>query len=122
MDTHDATRVFECLASAIRLEVFRLLVNAGGEGMVAGDIALALELPPSNLSFHLKAMVHAGLVDVEAEGRFQRYRADLSLVAGIVDYLTAQCCSGHPELCAALPSIARRARARRRAPTRKGRQ
>lgn len=103
-----AARMFECLSSGIRLDAYRLLVKAGPKGLVAGEIAEALDLPPSNLSFHLRAMTHAGLVDMEPEGRYVRYRADLSLMADLVAYLTAECCSGHPQLCAKLPATARR--------------
>ena len=102
MDQTRAAKVFESLASGIRLEVFRLLVRQGKAGMVAGDIAAALKLPPNNLSFHLKALTHAGLVSVEQEGRFQRYRANLALMFGLVDYLTAECCAGNPDECADL--------------------
>src|SRR5512141_3266280 len=108
MDKDIATRMFECLSSGIRLDAYRLLVKAGATGLVAGEIAQALDLPPSNLSFHLRAMTHAGLVDVAQEGRYMRYRADLSLMAALVAYLTAECCSGHPELCAKPPTTVRR--------------
>ena len=70
--------------------------------MVAGEIAGALDLPPNNLSFHLKALSHAGLVSAEQEGRFQRYRANLPLMFALVDYLTAECCAGNPGECADL--------------------
>ena len=79
-----------------------MLVRQGPEGLVAGQIATVLDLPPANLSFHLKAMTQAGLVSVEQEGRFQRYRANLPLMADLVAYLTAECCAGHPEQCAEL--------------------
>ena len=108
MEKDTATRVFECLSSGIRLDAYRLLVKAGAKGLVAGEISEALDLPPSNLSFHLRAMTHAGLVDMEQEGRYVRYRADLLLMADLVAYLTAECCSGHPELCAKLPATPRR--------------
>ena len=116
MDQPLAVRVFECLSSGIRLEIYRLLVRAGPGGQVAGEIAAALGLPPSNLSFHLKAMTHARLLNVVQEGRFQRYRADLALMGELVAYLTSECCSGHPELCAALPGIARRSMMKRATP------
>jgi len=67
--------------------------------MVAGQLASALDLPPANLSFHLKAMTQAGLVTVEQEGRFQRYRANFPLMVDLIAYLTAECCAGHPEQC-----------------------
>ena len=94
-----ATTVFESLASGVRLDVFRLLVKKGAEGMVAGEIASSLELPATNLSFHLKAMTYAGLVNVTQEGRFQRYRTNLPLMLDLIAYLTQECCGGKPELC-----------------------
>jgi ArsR family transcriptional regulator, arsenate/arsenite/antimonite-responsive transcriptional repressor len=94
-----ATSVFESLASGVRLDVFRLLVKKGTAGMVAGEIASSLDLPATNLSFHLKAMTYAGLVSVTPEGRFQRYRANLPLMLDLIAYLTQECCGGKPELC-----------------------
>lgn len=102
MDQTDAAKVFESLASGRRLEIFRLLVRQGKQGMVAGEIASAVDLPPNNLSFHLKVLNHAGLVHVVQEGRFQRYRANLPLMFALVDYLTAECCAGNPGECADL--------------------
>ena len=55
--------------------------------------------PPTNTSFHLKTLTHAGLVSVEQEGRFQRYRANLSPMRELIAYLTAECCDGMPERC-----------------------
>ena len=94
--------VFESLSSGIRLDVYRLLVKGCPEGMVAGEIGAELDVPPTNLSFHLKALTQAGLLTVVQEGRYQRYRANLALMQGLIAYLTAECCSGHPELCAEL--------------------
>lgn len=105
--------MFECLSSPIRLVAYRTLVRRGSAGMVAGEIAAALDLPPANLSFHLKAMTQAGLLSVEQEGRFQRYRADLDAMLGLVEYITEECCSGHPELCASAVPRADASRTRR---------
>ncbi|GAA5183456.1 helix-turn-helix domain-containing protein [Niveibacterium umoris] len=102
MDRTTATTLFESLASGIRLDAFRLLVRKGHEGMVSSEIAQALELPPTNTSFHLKALVQSGLATVEQEGRYQRYRANLPLMLDLVAYLTEECCAGHPEQCAEL--------------------
>jgi len=102
MNRDDAATVFESLASGIRLDVFRLLVRQGPAGLVAGDIASALDIAPNKLSFHLKSLLHAGLATVEQEGRFQRYRPNIALVAELVAYLTAECCGGRPEACADL--------------------
>jgi ArsR family transcriptional regulator, arsenate/arsenite/antimonite-responsive transcriptional repressor len=100
MDKSLATSVFESLASGVRLDIYRLLVKAGPQGLVAGEIGTALEVPPTNLSFHLKALTHAQLVSVVQEGRYQRYRANLTLMQDLIIYLTAECCAGHPEQCA----------------------
>jgi DNA-binding transcriptional ArsR family regulator len=97
-----ATLIFESLSSAIRLDVYRLLVRIGPDGMVAGDIAAKLELPATNLSFHLKALAQAGLATATQEGRYQRYRANIPLMSDLIAYLTDECCSGHPEKCAPL--------------------
>lgn len=100
MDKLSAISVFESLSSGVRLDIYRLLVKAGPEGLVAGEIASTLEVPPTNLSFHLKALTHAHLLSVVQEGRFQRYRANLALMQALIGYLTAECCAGHPEQCA----------------------
>ncbi|MDO9103519.1 MAG: helix-turn-helix transcriptional regulator [Methylovulum sp.] len=99
MDKITATIVFESLASGVRLDIFRLLVKAGEEGLVVGEIGRALGIPPTNLSFHLKALTQARLLVVEQQGRFQRYRANLALMRELIAYLTEECCSGHPEQC-----------------------
>lgn len=67
--------------------------------MVAGEIASTLNVPPTNLSFHLKALTQARLLTVEQEGRFQRYRANIPLMLDLIAYLTEECCSGNPEQC-----------------------
>jgi DNA-binding transcriptional ArsR family regulator len=110
MDKTSATSVFESLASGIRLDVYRLLVRKGTEGLVAGEIAGALDIPPTNLSFHLRALAHARLVTVEQEGRFQRYRANMPLMLDLIGYLTAECCAGHPEQCMDVSAAVSRAR------------
>lgn len=102
MNKLSALAVFESLASGVRLDIYRLLVKVGPEGLVAGEIASTLAVPPTNLSFHLKALTHAQLVTVVQEGRFQRYRANLVLMQDLIGYLTEECCAGHPEQCADL--------------------
>ena len=94
-----ATKLFESLSSGIRLDVWRLLVKAGLEGRVAGELSSSLDIAPNTLSFHLKAMLHAGLLSVEQEGRFLRYRANIPLMLALIGYLTEECCAGHPEAC-----------------------
>lgn len=105
MDKTTATTIFESLASGIRLDVYRLLVCQGPNGMVAGEIASALDIPPTNLSFHLKALSQAGLLRAEQEGRFQRYRANMPLMQELIGYLTEECCAGQPEQCLGLSPI-----------------
>lgn len=99
MEKQQAVNVFESLSSGVRLDVYRLLVRQGSEGLVAGDIAARLELPPTNLSFHLKALTHAQLVSVAQEGRYQRYRANLPLMVELIGYLTDECCADQPGQC-----------------------
>jgi len=99
MNKTDAIRLFESLASGIRLDVYRLLVRQGEEGMVAGAIAAALDLPATTLSFHLKAMSHAGMVTVVQEGRYLRYRANLPQMLEMIAFLTEECCGGQPGKC-----------------------
>ena len=99
MDKLAALTVFESLSSGVRLDIYRLLVKTGPQGLVAGEIGAALTVPPTNLSFHLKALTHARLLSVVQEGRFQRYRANLVLMQDLIAYLTEECCAGHPEQC-----------------------
>jgi ArsR family transcriptional regulator, arsenate/arsenite/antimonite-responsive transcriptional repressor len=99
MDKETAVRSLESLASGIRLDVYRLLVREGPGGLVAGEIASRLGIPPTNLSFHLKALTHAELLAVEQEGRYQRYRANMGMMSDLVGYLTDECCGGNPDAC-----------------------
>ncbi|SDF63036.1 ArsR/SmtB family transcription factor [Desulfovibrio legallii] len=99
MTSQQAIDVFNALASDVRLPLFRLLVRHAPEGLVAGEIAAHLGQTHTNLSFHLKELVHVGLITREKEGRCVRYRADIPLMLETVAYLTDQCCAGHPELC-----------------------
>lgn len=99
MNKSTATTVFETLASGVRLDIFRLLVKQGLDGMVAGEIASALDIAPNNLSFHLKGLVQSDLASVTQEGRYQRYRANIPLMLNLIAYLTEECCSNNPEQC-----------------------
>ncbi len=94
-----AVEALGCLAHAVRLKIYRLLVSAGGSGLVAGEIGAAVDLPASNLSFHLKTLLHAGLVSVEQQGRYQRYLANIPLMLRVIAYLTENCCSNDPTQC-----------------------
>ncbi|MCL2523431.1 MAG: helix-turn-helix domain-containing protein [Betaproteobacteria bacterium] len=94
METQTATTIFEVLTSEARLAIFRLLVKYAPDGLVAGEIARLLDMPKTNLSFHLKNIVHSGLASMEREGRNTRYKANIPLMLETIAYLTAECCSG----------------------------
>jgi DNA-binding transcriptional ArsR family regulator len=95
MDTTIALGALAALAQESRLAVFRLLVQAGpGAGMAASDIAAALGLPPSSLSFHLKELAHANLIRATPDGRFIRYSAQFDTMQALVGFLTENCCGG----------------------------
>ncbi len=99
MQADHAIPILESLASAIRLDIWRLLVREGHQGLVAGEIAGRLGIAPTNLSFHLKALSQAGLLDAEQQGRYLRYRANIALMRDLLAFLTEECCSGQPGLC-----------------------
>ena len=104
METKTAATLFEALTSEARLSIFRLLVKYAPDGLVAGEIARLLDIPKTNLSFHLKTLVHSGLTSMEREGRNTRYRANIPLMLDIIGYLTAECCTGNPAQCHAYRS------------------
>jgi len=99
METKTAVTIFEVLTSEARLSIFRLLVKYAPDGLVAGEIARMLNIPKTNLSFHLKTIVYSGLASMAREGRNTRYRANIPLMLETVAYLTAECCSGKPGQC-----------------------
>ena len=94
MDENQAVRALGALAQGQRLRAFRALVAMGGDGLTPGVLAQQLGTSPSALSFHLKELSHAGLVDVEQRGRHLVYRARFTQVNTLLDYLTANCCQG----------------------------
>ncbi len=96
METKAAVRSLAALAQETRLAIFRLLVQAGPEGLSAGKISESLGLVPSSLSFHLKELARANLVSVRQEGRFLYYAADFQAMNVLLAYLTENCCGGHP--------------------------
>ncbi|GMV30463.1 MAG: hypothetical protein AMXMBFR59_25880 [Rhodanobacteraceae bacterium] len=100
METKAALKTLAALAHDSRLAIFRHLVELGPEGAHAGAIGEALGLPGATLSFHLKELSHADLVDSRQEGRFVRYTANLATIQAMVGYLTETCCGGRPEMCA----------------------
>lgn len=99
MQTKAVLKALSALAHETRLDVFRYLVEMGPEGVHAGAIAERFGLPGATLSFHLKELGHAELVESQQEGRFVRYKANLTTVQAMVAYLTETCCGGRPEMC-----------------------
>jgi len=100
MDINAALSAFAALSQKTRLDVFRLLINAGPVGMSAGDIGEALGVRQNTMSANLSVLLQAGLVRNEREGRSIRYFADLDGTRELLTFLMADCCGGHPELCA----------------------
>ena len=94
MEKQSAISALAALAQETRLDVFRVLVQAGPEGLPAGAIGDVLGVPSATLSFHLKELKSAGLVRCERQGRSRIYSPDLSAVNELVAFLTANCCRG----------------------------
>lgn len=99
METNTAIIALQSLAQETRLHVFRLLVRAGHDGMTAGHIAAALDVPGPTLSFHLKHLDHAGLITRRREGRSLWFRVDFDRMRNLLAYLMEDCCQGNPEVC-----------------------
>lgn len=99
MDTSSAIAALGALAQETRLDIFRLLVQQGSEGLPAGEIGERLGLPSPTLSFHLNHLRFAGLVSSRRASRRVIYSANFEGMKGLLAYLTDDCCGGHPELC-----------------------
>jgi ArsR family transcriptional regulator len=96
MKRDDAVSALAALAQDNRLDVYRLLVQAGPGGMPAGAVAEALELAPNTLTFHFDRLRVAGLVTVRREGRSMIYAARYEAMNGLIAFLTKNCCQGAP--------------------------
>ena len=94
MQSGEVIKALGALAQEHRLAVFRLLVEAGPEGLAAGMIADKLGVPPSSMSFHLAQLTHAGLITQRRESRSLLYSADYAAMNGLMAYLTENCCGG----------------------------
>lgn len=101
-----AVQALSALAQDSRLAVYRLLVQAGPEGVAASEIAERLGIPPNTLSFHLKTLSHAHLVQARQEGRFVYYSANYEQMSTLLGFLTENCCDGR----SCLPAVATRKR------------
>src|SRR3984957_8615241 len=104
MEKTDAVAALAALAQDNRLDVYRLLVQAGPEGLPAGSVASALGLAPNTLTFHFDRLRQAGLVTVRREGRSMIYAARYDTMNGLIAYLTEDCCGGRPQEC--VPAVA----------------
>ena len=99
MKKDEALAALAALAQASRLDVFRLLVEAGPDGMPAGSVAEALDLAPNTLSFHFDRLRDAGLVSVRREGRSMIYAGRFDAMTALLAYLTENCCGGRADAC-----------------------
>lgn len=100
MKNPDAVAALAALAQDNRLDVFRLLVQAGPDGLPAGKVAEELDLAPNTLTFHFDRLRSAGLVTVRREGRSMIYAAQFEAMNGLIAFLTENCCQGAVEKCA----------------------
>jgi ArsR family transcriptional regulator len=94
VDEKAAVASLAALAQEARLRVFRALVGAGPEGLTPGVLSAMLDIAGSTLSFHLKELVHAGLVTVDRDGRNLNYRPSLAQMNALLGYLSDHCCQG----------------------------
>jgi ArsR family transcriptional regulator len=100
MKKPDALAALAALAQDNRLDIFRLLVEAGPEGLPAGKVSVKLGLAPNTLTFHFDRLRDAGLVTVRRDGRSMIYAAQFDTMNGLLAYLTENCCRGAAEVCA----------------------
>ena len=99
MDTNDALNAFSALSQKTRLDVFRLLIKCGAEGLGAGEIGEILGVRQNTMSANLGVLLNAGLIRNERDGRAIRYYADYDGIRALLGFLMADCCGGQPDLC-----------------------
>ena len=109
MNERQALSVFAALSQETRLRILRMLVIAGRNGLAAGTIAERAEVSPSNVSFHLKELEQAGLVNSRRESRSIIYSAEYDTLSGLIRFLMEDCCAGSPAVCAPLADVVTRA-------------
>jgi len=100
MDQSQALDAFAALSQETRLSIVTRLVRAGEKGVSAGEIAEAMKASPSNISFHLKELERAGLIEARRDARSIIYSADYDALRDLIGFLMKDCCNGHPEICA----------------------
>ncbi len=106
MNADTTIKRLSALAQDARLRVFRLLVKAGPEGVAAGDIARALDIPANTMSAQLLILANAELVKARRDGRSIIYAVNFEAMTDLLVYLTEDCCAGRPEVCAPLAKVA----------------
>jgi ArsR family transcriptional regulator, arsenate/arsenite/antimonite-responsive transcriptional repressor len=99
MDSKSAVTILASIAQEARLAIFRALVQAGSSGLSAGVIGERLGIPNSTLSFHLKELSYAGLINARQESRFIYYSANYGVMNQLLTYLTENCCAGEQTCC-----------------------
>jgi ArsR family transcriptional regulator len=113
MEKTDAVAALAALAQDNRLDVFRLLVQAGPAGLAAGEIAEALSIAPNTLTFHFDRLRQAGLIEVRRDGRSMIYAARYETMNGLLSFLRQNCCAGVPKSSTRHKSPASPARSRK---------
>lgn len=106
METKPAVASLSALAHEVRLSTFRLLVQAGPDGLPAGEVARRLGVLPNTLSASLNVLSHAGLIASRRDGRSIIYTARFDSMRDLLAFLMEDCCSGSPEICGPLAAIA----------------
>lgn len=99
MDSIHALSAFSALSQPTRLEVFRLLIRAGSDGLLSGHIGDRLNIRQNTMSANLTVLLNSGLVRNERQGRTIRYFANFDALRGLLAFLMQDCCGGKPELC-----------------------
>lgn len=99
MESNQAISSFSALSQQTRLDVFRLLIKAGANGLLAGELGEQLDVRQNTMSANLTVLLNAGLVRNERHGRTIRYFANFDAVRGLLGFLMEDCCGGRPELC-----------------------
>src|SRR3569623_1337831 len=104
MNRRQALSAFAALSQDTRLSIVRLLVRAGPDGLAAGAVADEVGVSASNLSFHLKELQRAGLVEARRDARSIIFSAEYDALRGLIGFLMKDCCGGRPEICAPVPT------------------
>lgn len=99
MDSLNALSAFSALSQPTRLDVFRLLIRAGSDGLLAGEIGEHLNVRQNTMSANLTVLLNSGLVRNERQGRAIRYFVNFDTLRGLLVFLMQDCCGGQPELC-----------------------